>query len=192
MPSKMRSAIRDHLAASAAAFAALSADEHLHDAIVRAAEAINAAFERGSGLYIAGNGGSAADAQHFAAELVGCFGGRGDKPLPAIALTTDTSFLTAWGNDDSFDAIFARQLRAHAKEGDVFFAISTSGSSANILRGLEAAEASGLYRIGLFGQGSQAAKLCDVALHMPAKETPYVQELHMAVIHAICGCIDRT
>ena len=183
--------IRNRLARSAAAFAALSADEALLSSVAQAAEAIDGAFARGGRLYVAGNGGSAADAQHFAAELVGYFGGKGDRPLPAMALTTDTSFLTACGNDDSFDAIFARQLEAHTLEGDVFFAISTSGSSPNILRGLEAARELGLYRIGLFGRGGQAAELCDVAMHVPEKETPHVQELHIAVIHAICGCIDR-
>jgi D-sedoheptulose 7-phosphate isomerase len=182
--------VGDHLAASARAFAEMGVDAALRDSIIQAAKMINGAFARGGRLYIAGNGGSAADAQHFAAELVGWYK-RGDKPLPAVALTTDTSFLTAWGNDDSFDTIFARQLQAHAREGDAFFAISTSGSSRNILKGLEAARKLGLKRIGLLGRGGSAAALCDIALAVPAQDTPHIQELHIAVIHALCGCIDR-
>ncbi len=192
MPHDMRSDIRDYLTASITAFLAAREDGALHDSVVRAAEAIDDAFKRRFRLYVAGNGGSAADAQHFAAELVGWFK-KGDAPRPAIALSTDTSFLTAWGNDDDFNNIFARQLQAHAQDGDVFFAISTSGNSENILRGLKAAGECGMTRIGLLGRtGGQAAALCEIPLLVPADATPHVQELHIAVIHAICKHIDRT
>ncbi len=182
--------IKDHLSKSAAAFAALSEDAVLHEAIERAARTINKAFKRKGRLYAAGNGGSAADAQHFAAELVGRYG-KGDRSRPAIALTTDTSFLTAWGNDDTFDNVFARQIQAHAREGDVFLAISTSGSSPNILRGLKAARERKVRCIGLLGKAGAAAKLCDTVLAAPAEGTPHVQELHTAIMHALCACIDR-
>jgi phosphoheptose isomerase len=193
MQRDIRNTVRDYLATSTHAFRALSGNPILHGSIVQAAETINEAFARGSRLYIAGNGGSAADAQHFAAELVGYYGSKADKPLPARALTTDTSFMTAWGNDASFDTIFARQLQADAREGDVLFAISTSGNSANILRALEAAKDMGMHRIGLLGETGAATfpGVCDIHLRMPARGTPHVQELHIAVIHAICECLDR-
>ncbi len=183
--------VQKHLTSSLKAFVALSHDARLQDSVVQAAQMLNTAFARGNSLWIAGNGGSAADAQHFAAELTGYFGGKADKPLPATAITTDTSFLTAWGNDDTFDNVFVRYLRGHARAGDVFFAISTSGNSRNILRGLHTARVLNVQSVGLLGQGGEARTLCDLALCMPTSSTANIQELHIAVIHAICQCIDR-
>jgi D-sedoheptulose 7-phosphate isomerase len=186
--------VSQHFKTSATAFAALAEDDILLDRIVKAAEYINQAFRDGGRLYIVGNGGSAADAQHFAAELVGYFGSKKDKPLPATALTTDSSFLTAWPNDAKPEDIFARQLGAHARGGDVLFAISTSGNSENIIRAFEMAHFIGMARIALLGaSGGKVAKLlhAHISLCVPHQDTPTVQEMHIAVIHAICKCIER-
>jgi len=140
-------------------------------------------------IYIIGNGGSAAMAQHFAAELVGYFS-KGNKPLSAFALSTDTSFLTAWSNDVDFADVFARQLEAHGCAGDVLIAISTSGASANVLRGLEVARRIGMRRIALLGRGaSKADVLADMTIHVDSSETPHIQEGHLIVLHAICHCL---
>lgn len=191
MPRDIRSEIRDHLAASANAFMALSTDTALLNSIVQAAELINKVFAQGNKICIAGNGGSATDADHFAAELVGRYK-KGDKALPAISLTNPAT-ITAVGNDYSVEEIFARQLNAYGRHGDVFFAISTSGNSPNIMRGLEVAREIGMFRIGLLGTSGAASfpGVCDIPLRVPATYTPRVQELHIAVIHALCECIDR-
>lgn len=185
-----RSLISEHLTHSAAMFAAVAEDTRLQSAITRAAKAIrNALRRKGSRLYIAGNGGSAADAQHFAAELVGWYF-KNDRPCSAFALSTDTSFLTAWGNDDEFGGVFARQLAAHARSQDVFFAISTSGNSVNILRALHTARDLGVLSVGLLGRtGGEAKPLCDISICIPEDATPHIQEAHIAVIHAICRMV---
>lgn len=154
-------------------------------------EKICAALEAGKKILIAGNGGSAADAQHFAAELVGRFLAE-RRPLPAVALTTDTSALTAIGNDYGFDRIFSRQVEALAQPGDIFFGISTSGHSANILAATESARQSGCTTIGLLGRdGGRIAALVDLALVVPAQETPHIQEVHIMIIHLLCALVDR-
>jgi D-sedoheptulose 7-phosphate isomerase len=172
--------------------AQVATDAVLKSGMVEVVEKINTAFARGNRLYIAGNGGSAADAQHMAAELVGYFGSKSDTPLPALALTTDTSFLTAWGNDDTFDNIFARQLQALGKPGDMLIVISTSGHSKNILNALSVARELQLYSVGLLGKnGGEAKELCDLPLVVQSNVTSHIQEAHIAIIHAICVCIDR-
>lgn len=158
--------------------------------VARAAEAIIAAFGRGGRLFVFGNGGSAADAQHMATELVGRFL-KERKALPAIALTTDASILTSVANDYSFDRVFARQLDALGRPGDVAFGISTSGRSANVLRAFETAKAGRLYTIALTGQdGGALGPAADTHINVPDVSTPRVQEVHRTLIHAICELVE--
>jgi D-sedoheptulose 7-phosphate isomerase len=143
-------------------------------------------------ILIAGNGGSAADAQHFAGELVSRF--YFDRPaLSAIALTTDSSILTAIGNDYGYEDVFSRQVQAHGRSGDVFIAISTSGNSPNILKAIETAKAIGLVVIGLTGQsGGKMKAMCDVCLCAPSDSTPRIQECHLFFEHTLCACIEES
>ena len=147
-------------------------------------------LQRGGKVLSFGNGGSAADAQHLAAELVNRF--RVNRPpLAAIALTTDTSALTAIGNDFGFDQVFEKQVRALARPGDVAVGITTSGTSANVLKGLAAARAAGCTCIGLTGSTQGAlAGVCDHLFRVPSRDTPRVQECHVAWIHAFCDILD--
>jgi D-sedoheptulose 7-phosphate isomerase len=147
-------------------------------------------YAQGNKLLIAGNGGSAADAQHIAAEFVSRF--NFDRPgLPALALTTDTSILTAVGNDYGYEQLFRRQLEANGVEGDVFLAISTSGNSANILEALRACSARGITSIGLTGQGGGKMRdLCDHCLCVPSLETPRIQEAHILIGHTMCAVVE--
>jgi len=142
-------------------------------------------------ILIAGNGGSAADAQHFAGELVSRF--YFDRPaLAAIALTTDSSILTAVGNDYGYQDVFARQIQALGQAGDVFIAISTSGNSPNILKAIDAAKARGLTVIGLTGKsGGKMKPLCDICICAPSDSTPRIQECHLVIEHALCACIEE-
>ncbi len=166
------------------------ADESLLKMLLQAAEEVWQRLRDEHTLLIAGNGGSAADAQHFAAELVGRFNVN-RRPFAAIALTTDTSFLTAWSNDMSYDDIFARQVEALGKKGDVFVAISTSGNSPNLLRALDDARRRGIYTISLLGKGGGAMKeKSDIALVVPSDSTPRIQEVHITCIHALCQYIE--
>ena len=148
-------------------------------------------YRAGGKVLLAGNGGSAADAQHIAAELVSRFSF--DRPaLPAMALTTDTSILTAIGNDYGFDSLFSRQLQANARPGDVFIAISTSGNSANIVRALEAAAELDLVTVGLSGAGGGAmAGLCQHCVKIPSTDTPRIQEGHITVGHILCASTEK-
>jgi D-sedoheptulose 7-phosphate isomerase len=153
------------------------------------AELLIAAYARGNKLLIAGNGGSAADAQHIAAEFVSRF--LYDRPgLPAIALTTDTSMLTAIGNDYGFENLFARQVEAQAKEGDIFIGISTSGNSVNIIKAVEAARHSGVTSIALCGEQGELRNLADIAICVPSSSTPYIQEAHICIAHVICAIVE--
>jgi len=149
-------------------------------------------FQRGNKLLLCGNGGSAADAQHVAAEFINRF--RFNRPaLPAIALTTDTSILTAIGNDSSFDFIFSRQVEALAVKGDILVGISTSGSSANVLKALDTARNKGAITIGFTGergQESMGAK-CDYCLVVPSADTARIQECHEFVWHVVCGIVEN-
>ena len=145
----------------------------------------------GGQLLIAGNGGSAADAQHIAAELTGRFF-RERQPFRALALHVNTSALTAIGNDYGFEHVFARELSAHARPGDVFLAITTSGNSQNILRAIEAARKSKAVVIGLTGEsGGQMRAACDLCLCVPSKSTPRIQEMHITIGHAICELVEE-
>ena len=148
------------------------------------------AFQGGHKLLLAGNGGSAADAQHIAGELVNRF--RFDRPaLPAVALSTDTSVLTAIGNDSDFDQVFARQIEALGVAGDVFIGISTSGNSPNILKALQACRKKGMIGIGLTGQaGGKMKALCDYCIRVPSSDTPRIQEAHILVAHILCGFVE--
>jgi phosphoheptose isomerase len=159
-------------------------------AIVEAATVIRGAMAAGGKLLIFGNGGSAADAQHFATELVVRFE-RHRAAFPALALSTDTSVLTAAANDFGFDRVFARQIEALGRSGDVAFGISTSGESANVLRGIEAAKAGGLKTIALTGRdGGALGAAAAVHINVPEASTARVQEVHMTVIHAICALVE--
>lgn len=155
-----------------------------------ASSLVAGALESGGKLLVAGNGGSAADAQHFAAELVGRYAREG-KGLPAIALTTDTSALTAIGNDFGFDAVFERQLEALGRQGDVLIAISTSGNSPNIVAALLKAREMGVRTVLLTGGGGgKAAQQADIRIVFPAAETPRVQEYHSVILHILAADAD--
>ena len=159
-------------------------------AVVRAAQAVRAAHAAGGKLLIFGNGGSAADAQHMAAEIVGRFH-REREALAALALSTDTSILTAVANDESFDRVFARQIEALGRSGDVALGISTSGNSPSIVRGLDAARARGLTTIALTGRdGGAIGRAADVHVNVPDESTARIQEVHTTLIHAICELIE--
>ena len=158
--------------------------------LARAARMIIESMRAGGKLLIFGNGGSAADAQHVAAELAFKMG-REREALPALALTTDTSLLTAIGNDRSFDFIFARQVQALGRMGDVALAISTSGNSPNVIEAVKQARAMQIGTIGLLGSGGgRVAALVDLALIVPHNETPRIQEVHIAASHIICQLIE--
>ena len=165
-------------------------DEALIAAAEKAGLACVAALKAGGKIMFAGNGGSAADAQHLAAELVSRL--NYDRPgLCAIALTTDTSALTAIGNDYGYERVFARQLEAIGRKGDVLVAISTSGNSPNVLAAIDSARAAGVMVIGLTGKsGGKMAGRCDIALHMPSHSTPNIQECHIMFGHIICQIIE--
>lgn len=158
--------------------------------VARAAQMIVESMRAGGKLLIFGNGGSAADAQHIAAELAFKMG-REREALPALALTTDTSLLTAIGNDRSFDFIFARQVQAIGRKGDIALAISTSGNSLNVIEAVKQAQAMEIGTIGLLGAGGgRVAPLVDLALIVPHSETPRIQEVHIAASHIICQLIE--
>ena len=185
-------ALRDYASRATKALSALLENSDLLEAFATANTACISAFSRGAKILIAGNGGSAADAQHFAGELVSRF--YFDRPpLAAIALTTDSSILTAIGNDYGFEDVFARQVQALGRKGDVFIAISTSGNSPNILKAIEVAKSIGLEVIGLTGRtGGKMKALCDVCLCAPSDLTPHIQECHLVIEHALSACIEES
>ena len=159
-------------------------------AMERAARILIDCFSRGGKVLLFGNGGSAADAQHIAAEWEGRF--RRERPgLPAIALTANTSDLTAIANDYGFERIFARLVEAHGREGDVAIALSTSGNSTNVLAALDEARVRGMHTLGLTGNdGGKLAGLVDVALVVPSDRTDRIQEVHITALHALCDVVD--
>ena len=169
---------------------AMSEDAGLHAAIAGVAAACIDALRRGNKILFAGNGGSAADAQHLAGELVSRF--NYDRPgLAAFALTTDTSVLTAIGNDYGYERLFARQIQAVGRAGDVVFGLSTSGRSPNVLAGLTEARAQGLVTVGMTGnQRAGITGLVDHAIEIPSALTPRIQEGHIVIGHLICGMIE--
>lgn len=188
---KVKNIVKQQIAESIEVKSAILADEDLLDNIALAANVVTECYRGGNRLLLAGNGGSASDAQHIAGELVSRF--YFDRPgLPAIALTTDTSILTAIGNDYGYERLFARQIQAHGKAGDVFLGISTSGNSPNILRALREAGECGLKTIGLTGvTGGKMAPLCDIMIRVPSGETPRIQESHILIGHIICCVVEE-
>lgn len=169
---------------------AMADDPSLREQLESAVDLAVSALRAGNKLLFAGNGGSAADAQHWAGELVSRF--YYDRPgLPAIALTTDTSILTAIGNDYGYEFSFSRQVEALASQGDVLVAISTSGNSPNILRAVEAARSKGVHVIGFTGKGGgKLAPDCEICFRMPSTETPRIQEGHEFIGHLFCALIE--
>ena len=161
------------------------------DAIYKAVVSISEAIRRGNKLLIAGNGGSAADAQHIAAEVVGRFY-RERRGLPAIALTTDTSILTSIGNDYGFEQIFSRQIEALGRKGDVFLGISTSGNSVNVVNAVRKAAELGITTVGLTGEeGGKLKGLVDILIAVPSSNTPRIQEVHITIGHIICELVEQ-
>jgi D-sedoheptulose 7-phosphate isomerase len=157
--------------------------------LTRAAEAMVTALGQGRKILVFGNGGSAADAQHFVAELVGRYGVE-RRAWPAIALSTDPSILTALGNDYGFDRVFARQVEAHGAAGDIALGITTSGNSPNVLRGLETANARGLVTIALTGRGGEAGRLARIQIAVDDDRTPRIQEVHITMLHVLCELVE--
>jgi len=186
--STTRSAVQEHLEESIAVKQALLGQTAPIEA---ASRLLVERLKAGNKVVIFGNGGSAADAQHFAAEIVGrlevdhgC--------LPAMALTTDTSILTAVSNDFGFDQIFARQVRAFVRDGDVAIGITTSGNSRNVVEGLIQARASGGHTIGMVGQhGGRAAEYCDHLICVPSTRTMRIQECHLTIVHILCFAVEQ-
>jgi phosphoheptose isomerase len=169
-----------------------ASQRHLRGTIVTAAEMITGCFAGGNKLLICGNGGSAADAQHFAAELVGRFKLTARPGLPALALTADTTVLTAWANDVGFEQVFARQIEALGRAGDLLIGISTSGNSRNVLAAFEAAQRRGLKTIALLGgDGGDLHQLADLAVIVPSTDTQHIQEVQIVMIHLLCELVEE-
>ena len=161
------------------------------DMIIQVTTEIKKTLDQGGKILIFGNGGSAADSQHIAAEFIGRFQ-KERKSLPAIALTTDTSILTALGNDYGYDIVFARQIEGLGNKGDVAFGISTSGNSKNVIQGIKKAKQMGLKTISLTGCGGGAlAKLTDISLIVPSDKTARIQESHICIAHTICELVEE-
>ena len=191
MPSDAPRYVTHYLAASRAAMDAFADDAHAGAVMLAMADAIAASMRAGGKLLIAGNGGSAADAQHIAGEFISrlMFD---HAPLPAIALTTDSSAMTATANDYGYDHVFERQLLGLGQRGDVFLGISTSGNSPSVLRALAAARARGLLTLGFAGQGGGTmVPLCDHILLAPSTWTPIIQQVHITAAHIVCALVER-
>jgi D-sedoheptulose 7-phosphate isomerase len=186
-----RASIESYLKESADTLTSYAADVDAHATIVRFADVITAALTSHKKLMIAGNGGSAADAQHIAAEIISrLFFDR--APLPAIALTTDSSILTAIGNDYGYEKVFERQVLGLGNSGDVFLGISTSGKSRNILVALDAAKSKGIKTLGFTGAHvSPMNSKCDLVLAAPSTKTAVIQQVHIVAAHVICGLVER-
>lgn len=187
----MQNVVSDQLRHTVTVLQQVAEDEDLHSLLMAAAEKTAAAMLQGRKLLVAGNGGSAADAQHLVAEFVSRL--VENRPaLRAIALTTDSSILTAVGNDYGYECVFARQVEALGQPGDVFLAISTSGNSPNILRALELARSTGMVTIGLTGaKGGRMPVLCDFCLRIPSDVTMKIQEAHLALEHIFCLLVEQ-
>jgi D-sedoheptulose 7-phosphate isomerase len=182
---------KQHLSASRDAFAKAADDAGFLVSIEKIADVIAGALERGGKVLLCGNGGSAADAQHIAAEFVGRYELE-RTPLPAIALTTDTSALTAIANDYGFDHVFERQVLALGKKGDVVIGISTSGKSKSILLALDAAKQNGMTTVGFTGgKGGDMSSCCDLMLNALATKTAIIQQIHITAAHVVCGLVER-
>ncbi len=182
--------IRAIITDSIAAKQKLLADANVLTQIEQVTQACIAAFKNGNKILVAGNGGSAADAQHMAAEFVARF--EFDRPgLPSIALTTDTSGLTAIGNDYGYEFLFSRQVEALGKAGDVFIGLSTSGNSKNVLKAMEVCEKMGITRVALCGAGGKIHQMADYVLAVPSTHTPRIQESHGLIMHIICALCEE-
>jgi len=182
--------IREQISASAELKKKLLEGTKMTGEIEKASLALISALRNNKKLMLAGNGGSAADAQHIAAELVNRFSF--DRPaLSAIALTTDTSILTSISNDSGFEGVFKRQVEALGREGDVFIALSTSGNSDNLLAALETCRSAKIFTIGFTGStGGKMAQLCDICIKVPSDITPRIQEVHILIGHIICSIVE--
>jgi D-sedoheptulose 7-phosphate isomerase len=187
----MKDYIRGQVKDSIAVKEAFLADEANIELLNRVAGDLIAAYRAGKKTLIAGNGGSAADAQHIAAEFVSRF--YFDRPaLPSIALTTDTSALTAIGNDYGYEYLFSRQLEANGSSGDIYIAISTSGNSKNVLKSLESAKKLGIKTVGLTGRsGGKMKEMVDYCICVPSDETPRIQETHILIGHILCAAVEK-
>lgn len=183
--------VREVLAEGIAVVQAVERDTEVHATLVKSAEVTAAAMQAGRKLMVAGNGGSAADAQHLVAEFVSRL--VEDRPaMRAVALTTDTSILTAVGNDYGYERTFARQIEALGQRGDIFMGISTSGRSPNVLRALELCREMGIATIGLTGgSGGTILPLCDYLIRIPSDVTIYIQQAHLALEHIFCILTER-
>jgi len=184
-----RSAIQRHLVSSAEI--KQKAADQCADSIVEASNALIECFRAQRALYICGNGGSAADSQHMAAEFVNRLGTTDRAPLPALALTTDTSLLTSYANDIGYEGVFERQVLAFGKPGDALIGISTSGNSVNVIKAVRAARERKLITIGLLGEGGELSSLVDHAVVVPSRDTQHIQECLLAIEHAICLTVER-
>ena len=179
-----------HIQSSIKLKQAILSDQALLHRILEAVKMCVGALQQGNKIILAGNGGSAGDAQHIAAELVGRYNYH--RPgLPALSLTTDTSTLTSISNDYGYDQVFGRQLQAQGKSGDVFIGISTSGNSVNILQALQQAKQLNISTIGFTGSGGTMKEICDVCINVPSTETPHIQESHIMIGHILCGMIEE-
>ena len=187
----MKELLKQQLQKTIATITAAREDDNISDAVVHAAESISQAMKCGNKLMVAGNGGSAADSQHLVAEFVSRL--TIDRPaLPAIALTTDTSILTAVGNDYSYENVFERQVEAIGRAGDVFLGISTSGNARNLLKALRLCRAKGITTVGYIGnQGGAMRPLCDIAVIVPSDVTMHIQECQLALEHILCMMVER-
>jgi phosphoheptose isomerase len=166
--------------------------ENCLESIVSAAGLIADAFRSGGKVLLCGNGGSAADCQHMAAEFVSILRRDFERPgLAAIALTTDTSFLTAYANDFGYEGVFARQVEALGKAGDLLVGISTSGNSANVIRAVESARRLGMRTVALTGRAGRLPAMADAAVSVPSADTQHIQEAHLAIEHVICELVER-
>ena len=183
--------IADQIRASISTKQAILSDKGLMRNIAAAAQMIVDAYEQGKKTLLAGNGGSAADAQHIAGEFVSKF--YFDRPgIASIALTTDTSIITAIGNDYGYDQLFSRQIQAQGSAGDVFIGISTSGNSANLVEALRMCGQKGIKTIGLTGfTGGEMDSMCDLCIKVPSGETPRIQESHILIGHIICCIVEE-
>jgi D-sedoheptulose 7-phosphate isomerase len=182
-----------HFRRSLDALARAGEDVAFEAAVLAVARAVESSLRAAGKVMLAGNGGSAADAQHIAGEFLSRL--RFDRhPLPALALTTDSSVLTAIGNDYGYERVFERQMRGLGRRGDVFIALSTSGKSPNVLAALKAARELGVLAVGFTGSGPGAdvmRTLCDIVLAAPSDDTPVIQQIHMTAAHAICEIVER-
>ena len=188
--SEHRDTVKSHLRESAELKNQVA--EKCLDSIVAAVNLIATTFRKGGKLLLCGNGGSAADCQHMAAEFVNRLTKDFNRPgLPAIALTTDTSFLTAFTNDCGFDGIFERQVTTLGKSGDILIGISTSGNSTNVIRAVEEAKKANIGTVVLIGSDGLLAEMADVVISVPSTNTQYIQEAHLTIEHILCDLVER-